>query len=77
MKPRSDLVLQIASTWEVAKTQAATYTGKLVELQRLSATTVRFGVEIPDKYLTEPRTARTVPYCSRRLVRMDREEGNE
>ena len=28
MKPRSDLVLQIASTSEVAKTQAATYTGK-------------------------------------------------
>jgi benzoate/toluate 1,2-dioxygenase reductase component len=49
MKPRSDLVLQIASTSEVAKTQAATYTGKLVELQRLSATTVRFGVEIPDR----------------------------
>jgi benzoate/toluate 1,2-dioxygenase reductase component len=49
MKPRSDLVLQIASTSEVAKTQAATYTGRLVELQRLSATTVRFGVEIPDR----------------------------
>src|SRR5262245_56573600 len=49
MKPRSDLVLQIASTSEVAKTQAATYTGKLVELQRLSATTVRFGLEIPDR----------------------------
>jgi benzoate/toluate 1,2-dioxygenase reductase subunit len=45
MKPRSDLVLQIASTSEVAKTQAATYPGKLVELQRLSATTVRFGVD--------------------------------
>jgi ferredoxin len=27
MKPRSDLVLQIASTSDVAKTQAATYTG--------------------------------------------------
>ncbi len=49
MKPRSDLVLQIASTSEVAKTQAATYTGKVVELQRLSATTVRFGVEIPNR----------------------------
>ncbi len=46
MKPRSDLVLQIASTSEVAKTQAATHTGKLIELQQLSETTVRFGVEI-------------------------------
>jgi benzoate/toluate 1,2-dioxygenase reductase component len=49
MKPRSDLVLQIASTSEVAKTQAASYTGTLVELQRLSATTVQFGVEIPNR----------------------------
>ena len=49
MKPRSDLVLQIASTSEVAKTQAATYKGKLVELQRLSATTVQIGVEIPNR----------------------------
>jgi benzoate/toluate 1,2-dioxygenase reductase component len=49
MKPRSDLVLQIASTSEVAKTQAATYTGTVVELQRLSATTVRFAMEIPNR----------------------------
>jgi benzoate/toluate 1,2-dioxygenase reductase subunit len=49
MKPRSDLVLQIASTSEVAKTRAATNTGTLVELQRLSATTVQFGVEIPNR----------------------------
>ena len=49
MKPRSDLVLQIASTSEVAKTQAASYTGTLVELQRLSATTVQFGVEIANR----------------------------
>ena len=55
MKPRSDLVLQIASTSEVAKTQAATYKGKLVELQRLSATTVQIGVEIP--------TARSWRFC--------------
>ena len=40
MRPRSDLVLQIASTSDVAKTQAATYTGTLAELDRLSATTV-------------------------------------
>ena len=49
MKPRSDLVLQIASTSEVAKTQAASYTGTLVELRRLSATTVQFGVEIANR----------------------------
>jgi benzoate/toluate 1,2-dioxygenase reductase subunit len=49
LKPRSDLVLQIASTSEVAKTEAASYTGTLVELQRLSATTVQFGVEIPNR----------------------------
>jgi benzoate/toluate 1,2-dioxygenase reductase component len=49
MKPHSDLVLQIASTSEVAKTQAASYTARLVELQRLSATTVQFGVEIPNR----------------------------
>jgi benzoate/toluate 1,2-dioxygenase reductase component len=49
MKPRSDLVLQIASTSDIAKTQAATFTGTLVELTRLSATTVRFCVEIPNR----------------------------
>ena len=49
MKPRSDLVLQIASTSDVAKTQAATYTGTLTQLDRLSATTVALGVEIPNR----------------------------
>src|SRR6478609_7310555 len=49
MKPRSDLVLQIASTSDVAKTQAATYTGALTKLDRLSATTVAIGVEIPNR----------------------------
>jgi len=49
MKPRSDLVLQIASTSDVAKTQAATYTGTLTKLDRLSATTVAIGVEIPNR----------------------------
>ncbi|HSE72159.1 MAG TPA: benzoate 1,2-dioxygenase electron transfer component BenC [Nocardioidaceae bacterium] len=46
MKPRSDLVLQIASTSAVAKTQAASYTGTLTALERLSPTTVSLGVEI-------------------------------
>ena len=49
MKPRSDLVLQIASSSEVAKTRAASYTGTVVELNRLSATTVQFAVRIDDR----------------------------
>ncbi|MEN3223409.1 benzoate 1,2-dioxygenase electron transfer component BenC [Mycolicibacterium porcinum] len=49
MKPRSDLVLQIASTSEVAKTAAATYVSTVVELQRLSATTMRLAVTIPNR----------------------------
>lgn len=49
MKPRSDLVLQIASTSEIAKTRAATYTGTLVGLERLSPTTVEIAVDIPNR----------------------------
>ena len=49
MKPRSDLVLKIASTSEVAKTQAATYVSELTELTRLSSSTVSFAVEIPNR----------------------------
>jgi benzoate/toluate 1,2-dioxygenase reductase component len=49
MKPRSDLVLKIASTSEVAKTQAATYVGELTELTRLSPSTVSFTIEIPNR----------------------------
>ncbi|MFA5710538.1 benzoate 1,2-dioxygenase electron transfer component BenC [Mycolicibacterium sp.] len=49
MKPKSDLVLQIASTSEIAKTQAATYVATITELTRLSATTVAFSVEIPNR----------------------------
>ena len=49
MKPRSDLVLRIAGTSEVAKTSAATYSGTLVELTRLSPTTIRFAVELPNR----------------------------
>ncbi|WP_072801549.1 benzoate 1,2-dioxygenase electron transfer component BenC [Rhodococcoides yunnanense] len=47
MTPKSDLVLQIASTSAVAKTQAATHTTKITAVQRLSPTTVRFAVESP------------------------------
>jgi benzoate/toluate 1,2-dioxygenase reductase component len=49
MKPRSDLVLQIRSTSEVAKTQAASYTGTVVELSQLSSTTVRIAIDIPNR----------------------------
>ncbi|MEB3022625.1 MULTISPECIES: benzoate 1,2-dioxygenase electron transfer component BenC [Mycolicibacter] len=46
MKPRSDVVLQIRSTSEVAKTQAGTFSGTLVTLERLSPTTMLVGLEI-------------------------------
>ncbi|GAA3954245.1 benzoate 1,2-dioxygenase electron transfer component BenC [Gordonia caeni] len=49
MKPKSDLVLQIAATSDVAKTQAATYTGTIADLEHLSATTVKLSVEIPNR----------------------------
>lgn len=49
MRPRSDLVLQIASTSEIAKTRAATYTGRLTGLERLSPSTVEISVEIPNR----------------------------
>lgn len=49
MKPRSDLVLQIASTSEVAKTQAATYRATVTRLDRLSPTTVSLVLETPER----------------------------
>ncbi|MFD4192728.1 benzoate 1,2-dioxygenase electron transfer component BenC [Amycolatopsis thermoflava] len=49
MKPRSDLVLQIASTSAVAKTQAATYSATLTGLDRLSPTTFALTLETPDR----------------------------
>ncbi|WP_458319862.1 benzoate 1,2-dioxygenase electron transfer component BenC [Mycolicibacterium brisbanense] len=49
MKPTSDLVLQIASTSDVAKTQAAHYSGTLVALDRLSDSTIRFSIDIPNR----------------------------
>ena len=49
MRPRSDLVLRIASTSEVAKTHAATYTGTIAALDRLSPTTVALTLETPDR----------------------------
>ncbi|MFI5625591.1 benzoate 1,2-dioxygenase electron transfer component BenC [Nocardioides sp. NPDC051685] len=49
MKPRSDLALQIATTSEVAKTGAASYTGTVVALDRLSPTTVELAIDIPNR----------------------------
>ena len=49
MRPRSDLVLRINSTSDFAKTRAASFTGRLVELDRLSPTTVSFSIEIPNR----------------------------
>ncbi|SDL01103.1 benzoate/toluate 1,2-dioxygenase reductase subunit [Nocardioides sp. YR527] len=49
MKPRSDLALQIATTSEVAKTGAASYTGAVVGLDRLSPTTVELSIDIPNR----------------------------
>ena len=49
MKPRSELVLQIASTSAVAKTSAATHRGTVTGLDRLSPTTVALTIEITDR----------------------------
>jgi benzoate/toluate 1,2-dioxygenase reductase component len=49
MKPRSDLVLQIAITSAVAKTSAATHRGRITALDRLSPTTVGLTIEIDDR----------------------------
>ncbi|MEV6891681.1 benzoate 1,2-dioxygenase electron transfer component BenC [Kribbella sp. NPDC051137] len=49
MRPTSDLVLRIASTSAVAKTQAATYSGTIAGLERLSPTTIRLTVRTPER----------------------------
>jgi len=49
MKPLSDLVLQIASTSAVAKTQASTFTAEVTGLDRLSPTTVALTIATPDR----------------------------
>ncbi|MGC5255264.1 benzoate 1,2-dioxygenase electron transfer component BenC [Gordonia sp. DT218] len=49
MKPRSDLVLDISATSDIAKTQASTFTGSVVELDRLSDSTMRVAIEIPNR----------------------------
>ncbi len=49
MKPRADLVLQIASTSAIAKTQAATFEATITGLDRLSSTTVLLTLETPGR----------------------------
>ncbi|GGJ52871.1 benzoate 1,2-dioxygenase electron transfer component BenC [Streptomyces brasiliensis] len=49
LRPSTDLVLQINSTSEVAKTSAAAYTGTVVGIDRLSATTVELSVDLPNR----------------------------
>ncbi|ANY25058.1 benzoate 1,2-dioxygenase electron transfer component BenC [Gordonia terrae] len=49
MKPRSDLVLQIPATSDIAKTQAARFTGTVAELDRLSESTFRLGIRIENR----------------------------
>ncbi|TDO46648.1 benzoate/toluate 1,2-dioxygenase reductase subunit [Kribbella sp. VKM Ac-2527] len=49
MRPKSDLVLQIASTSAVAKTRATTYTGTLTSLEQLSPTTIALTIETPER----------------------------
>ncbi|MBD0322300.1 MAG: FCD domain-containing protein [Aldersonia sp.] len=49
MMPESDLVLQIATTSDVAKTAASTYTATITALHRFSESTVGFTVEIPNR----------------------------
>lgn len=50
MRPRSDLVLQIRSTSEVAKTRAATYTATVASVDWLSATTVELSLTIGNRH---------------------------
>jgi len=49
MRPKSDLVLQIASTSAVAKTRATTYSGTLTVLEQLSPTTIALTIETPER----------------------------
>ncbi|RZT83543.1 1,2-dihydroxycyclohexa-3,5-diene-1-carboxylate dehydrogenase [Pseudonocardia sediminis] len=48
-KPRSDMVVQIATTSAVAKTSAATHKGTVTALDRLSSSTVALTIEIQDR----------------------------
>ncbi|MCR3719289.1 MULTISPECIES: benzoate 1,2-dioxygenase electron transfer component BenC [Prauserella salsuginis group] len=49
MTPKSDLVLRIATTSEVAKTQAGTFEATVTGLDRLSPTTVALTLDTPQR----------------------------
>ncbi len=49
MTPETDLVLQIATTSDVAKTAATTYSATITDIRRFSDSTVGFTVEIPNR----------------------------
>ncbi|WP_226435136.1 benzoate 1,2-dioxygenase electron transfer component BenC [Rhodococcus yananensis] len=49
MMPESDLVVQIASTSDVAKTAAATYTATITELNRFSDSVIGFTISIDNR----------------------------
>lgn len=49
MTPQSDLVLRIPATSAAAKTAAATHTATVVDIQRHSATTVGFTLDVDDR----------------------------
>nr|WP_281372522.1 benzoate 1,2-dioxygenase electron transfer component BenC [Prauserella isguenensis] len=49
MTPKSDLVLRIATTSEVAKTEAGTFEATITGLDRLSPTTVALTIETPQR----------------------------
>ncbi|GAB3297816.1 benzoate 1,2-dioxygenase electron transfer component BenC [Parasphingorhabdus pacifica] len=49
MMPRSDLILQIPSTSAMAKTQAATHSATVSDIQHHSDSTVEFTLEVEDR----------------------------
>ncbi|GAA3725160.1 benzoate/toluate 1,2-dioxygenase reductase subunit [Spinactinospora alkalitolerans] len=49
MTPESDLVLQIATTSDVAKTAAGSHTGTITEIRRHSGTAVGFTMEVDNR----------------------------
>lgn len=49
MKPKSDLVIQIPSTSEVAKTVAGTFRATVVDITKYSSTVMGFTVEVEDR----------------------------
>jgi benzoate/toluate 1,2-dioxygenase reductase subunit len=49
MRPRSDLVLQIATTSALAKTSASTFTATIAAVEQSSPTTVTLAVTIPNR----------------------------